>query len=155
MSSYNLCDSLLIVYPVPNTGDGCKQAVVPFLCQYLFPLCNVTNNTSQGDLIVPSQEECNNLREKTCEAEWQVAKILGYGHLLPDCNKSKAVFPTVTSCAEGFALSNGSCFPTCDWKQIAEPWLTILNVIQLFSALLAVISSLVLFMVSVIRYRSM
>ena len=138
-----------MVYPVPNISNNCKQAAVPLVCLHWFPLCN--DNTSHGNLLVSSQEECINIAQNKCRSEWQVAQINGYGDLLP----CKLVLPNVTDCDEGFELINGLCLPSCDWKQITDPWLTILSVIQLLSALLAVISSLVFFVVSGVRYRSM
>ena len=140
-----------MVYPDPLiSGDNtCKQAAVPFVCLHLFPLCN--DNTSHGDLLVSSQEECINIAQNKCRSEWQAAQRNELGYLLP----CKLVLPNVTDCAKGFKLINGSCLPLCDWNQITDPWLTILNVIQLLSALLAVISSLVFFVVSAVRYRSM
>lgn len=75
-----------------------------------------------------------------------------------DCTATTVPPSTATHliCAEGFNSSNGSCYPSCrHWNQDGPAWATATTVILLLSASLAVLSSIVLFVVSFIRYRSM
>ena len=63
-------------------SEGCLITGLPFICQYLFPLCDC--NT--GDVLLPSKEYCIRISGDDCQMEWALAKQFGYGDLLPDCN---------------------------------------------------------------------
>ena len=71
----------------------------------------------------------------------------------------KPVQPTMDpniTCAEGFYISNDTCFPSCyNWKQIDEAYTVLLFVMQLLSSLVIVVSSFILFVVSFLRRKSM
>lgn len=64
-----------------NISVECKTAVVPFICQYLFPICNESGNASSGDLLLPSQEACMNISEHTCGEDFLGAAEI----VLVDC----------------------------------------------------------------------
>ena len=68
---------------VPQIASDCSLVAVPFICQYLFPLCGADNTS----LLRPSREDCTNISEYTCRPEWLLAKELGYGYLLPNCSE--------------------------------------------------------------------
>ena len=66
----------------------CKQAVVPFLCLYLFRVCDST-----GKLHHPSYNQCVYISTDICAREWrQATEYLGSG-VLPSCES----FPAVSS----------------------------------------------------------
>ena len=70
---------LLIGFP-PST---CQVVGIPFLCQYVFPLCDCTT----GDLYLPSQEFCIKVSTVACETEWKILTNLPqFGNLLPVCS---------------------------------------------------------------------
>lgn len=72
---------------VPQIPDeDCKQVAFPFLCQYMFPLCDVPADGCCGNMLLPSQEECIKVSEHQCRNEWILAKTYGYGALLPNCD---------------------------------------------------------------------
>ena len=55
-----------------NSLSQCQQTVVvPFLCSFLFGLCN-----SNGELYLPSSEECRVVTEDLCRSEFQLAMVL-------------------------------------------------------------------------------
>ena len=58
----------------------CQEAVVSLLCQFTFPLCSCSN----GDLYLPSQEECLRISTDVCVTEWSLA--INDGHMLPNCS---------------------------------------------------------------------
>ena len=60
----------------------CKDAAVPFMCQYVFPLCDSTT----GQLYLPTQQECLQISQQVCSIEWFLAKSL-LSDYLPDCEK--------------------------------------------------------------------
>ncbi len=63
-----LVSSLLLLEPTQE----CKDAVVPFLCLYLFKLCSSELN---GTLHQPSSQQC-----------WDISSITCASQALPDCN---------------------------------------------------------------------
>lgn len=64
-------------------SSKCQAVGIPFLCQYVFPLCDC----STGDLYLPSQEFCVKVSTVACEAEWEMLTSLDqYDDLLPVCS---------------------------------------------------------------------
>ena len=68
-------------------SSQCRDAALPFLCLYLFPLCD-DNQTA----YFPSSEQCTSISTDTCKAEWTNAKTLIAG--LPVCS----VLPDASPC---------------------------------------------------------
>ena len=62
---------------------SCKQAAVPLLCQFTFPLCDC-NTSPPGDLYLPSQEECLKVSTEICASEWKLA--VNSGLTVPNCS---------------------------------------------------------------------
>ena len=69
---------LSIIKPSPE----CRELVVPFLCLYLFGLCDML-----GIFIQPTIGQCEEIRDVVCTTEWATA--LRFGIDLPDCG----IFP--------------------------------------------------------------
>ena len=79
-----------------NPSPQCEEAVIPFLCLFLFGLCD-----SSGVSIQPTSGQCEALRDGVCSTEWSTA--LAFGVDLPDCG----IFPLEqASCVE--LSQNGS-----------------------------------------------
>jgi len=100
--------------------DKCRDAVLPFLCQYAFPPCDV--NSSNVSFI--SQGQCSNIRDTVCSFEWNAISILSPSavSLLPNCedfnkdNKTFSTAPTVSQslqCHYQFKEFCGLCLPLC------------------------------------------
>ena len=64
-----------------NPSPACSEAVVPFLCVFLFGLCD-----SSGVSIQPTSTQCEHIRDVLCPDEWTQAAGLTE---LPDCS----IFP--------------------------------------------------------------
>ena len=56
------------------------EAVVPFLCFYIFPLCD-----SSGRPYQPSAAECSTLIDGICAREFETAATSAIGDQLPQC----------------------------------------------------------------------
>ena len=84
MSSFQLVPYYYFQLSLDRNGSQqCRDAVLPFMCQYTFPLCD--NNTKQ--LYRPTQERCIEISEQVCPQEWNLTRQLGYQNLLPHCTK--------------------------------------------------------------------
>ena len=64
----------------------CQEAVLSLLCQFTFPLCSCYD----GDLYLPSQEECLRISTDVCATEWSHA--LNNGLILPNCSSFFPVY---------------------------------------------------------------
>ena len=63
-----------------NPSPECMQAVVPFLCSYIFPLCD-----SSGLPYLPSSVQCREIINGICANEFDVAEMLAGESQLPQC----------------------------------------------------------------------
>ncbi len=66
-----------------NPSPECEEEVVPFLCLFLFGLCD-----SSGVSLQPTSGQCEHLRDGVCSTEWSTALSIGVD--LPDCNSFPA-----------------------------------------------------------------
>ena len=72
----NLVNGLSFLNPSPQ----CRDAIIPFLCLYIFTLCDSRNN-----LHTTSRDNCLELSDNICAEEWsQAVGFLGPG-VLPLC----------------------------------------------------------------------
>ena len=73
----------LIVNGLPLLGatEACTSSFVPFMCLYLFPLCD-----GNGTVTRPSRDQCIEISTVVCKDEWQKAlAISGVKEQLPNC----------------------------------------------------------------------
>ena len=80
----NLINGLSFLSPSPE----CLEIAEPFLCLYLFPLCD---NTATYH---PTYNECVVLTTDVCQSEWERASLLSND--LPQCSDFEDV-PTLCS----------------------------------------------------------
>ena len=85
-----LLSNLDLLSPSPQ----CRGAIQPFLCLYLFGLCD-----SRGTAYQPTFEECVLISTDVCESEWATASsfLALRGSSLPECTS----FPSTTSAISG------------------------------------------------------
>ena len=85
-----------------NPSPECRELVVPFLCLYLFGLCDMS-----GIFIQPTIGQCEEIRDVVCHTEWATA--LRFNIDLPDCG----IFPTESpSCPVlNGIVTNGKTWP--------------------------------------------
>ena len=63
-----------------DSSPECMEAVVPFLCFYIFPLCD-----SSGRLYQPSAAECTTVIDGICAREFESAATSAMSDQLPQC----------------------------------------------------------------------
>ena len=66
--------------PLISASPECEEAVLPFLCLYLFSLCD-----SDGTLYQPSSMDCVTISTVVCAREWIIATMLLGQERLPQC----------------------------------------------------------------------
>ena len=66
--------------PFLDPSPECMEAVVPFLCFYIFPLCD-----SSGRPYQPSSAECSAVTDGICAREFVTAAIFATSDQLPQC----------------------------------------------------------------------
>ena len=71
---------LLTALQLLNPSESCMMAFRPFLCLYLFGLCE-----ENGNVVQPSYEDCVVLKDVICAEEIKTATALLGSDQLPDC----------------------------------------------------------------------
>ena len=152
-----------------NGSQQCRDAALPFMCQYTFPLCD--NNSTQ--LYLPTQERCIEISEQVCSQEWNLTGQLGYQNLLPNCttlrrqgkcnynekvmyyNGYHLAFQNIT-CHEDFISLNGTCQARCEQNNIQHSTTIVASkVFRFASAITTVIGGGAFLIASVVRYKEM
>ena len=69
--------------------DECSGLAWTVICQYLFPLCNSSDEDTTGLILNPFQEMCLNVSENTCRADWELVRtnFSEFKSVLPNCNE--------------------------------------------------------------------
>eukprot|EP00731_Ephydatia_muelleri_P026488 Em0018g588a len=69
-----------------GTTETCRSFLIPFLCLYLFPLCDENGTVSR-----PSRDQCIEVSTVACKDEWQKALSIPYvKQQLPVCESLPA-----------------------------------------------------------------
>ena len=63
-----------------NPSQQCQEAITPFLCIFIFNLCDSSNT-----LHTNQREDCLHIRDNVCVSEWRQARQFLGGGVLPVC----------------------------------------------------------------------
>ena len=141
----------------------CRDAVLPFLCQYIFPPCDVNN----GNVDFVSRTQCINIRDAVCSFEWNVVINTPSAALLPNCenfddndddvdNNTLPIAPQSLQCHYQFKEFCGLCLPLCDrFSQYRVQVKFQEKYVLIFSGIAAVIGGILLFIASIFRRKAM
>ena len=105
-----------------QTSAECEAEVRPFLCLYLFGLCD----SGSGQVYQPSFSECVTLMTKTCATEWQAAVGTQLGRsLLPSCESlpDDQAGPEICDHMNGTVSVNHCIRSACMWLTFLRPQL--------------------------------
>ena len=145
---------------IPLASQKCRDNILPFVCQYIYPPCDITSNDT-GNFI--SQTECNNIRDTVCSFEWNAVKNVPLmRNLLPSCesfdNDNNALIskPQSLQCHNQFKEFCGLCLPLCrEFSQYEDESEFKQKIMRIFAAAVAFIGGLLVFIVSVYKWRKM
>ena len=141
----------------------CQDIALPFLCQYIFPPCNV----SSGDVNYINQAGCVDVRDGVCSFEWNVVMNTPSASLLPNCehfdddddNSSQngsVVVPQSLQCHYQFKKYCGLCLPLCGkFSQYRIQTKFQERSMIIFSGIAAFVGGLLVFIASIYRWRAM
>ena len=142
-------------------SDECSAVVMPFLCQYVYPPCD-----GNGSAQFITQEQCINIRDNVCEAEWGIAISLGQGNLLPVCETfvadNESSVATVEDdggplvCHYQFREYCHLCLPLCGtFSQYPDQVKLGERAVIILSAVLALLGGFVVLIAAVVRRSEM
>ena len=136
----------------------CSAVVLPFLCQYVYPPCD-GNGTAQFITL----EQCINIRDDVCKAEWRIAMTTEQGNFLPVCETfgTDAESTTVNDteplrCHYQFKEFCGVCLPLCGvFSQYPDQVTFAVTAFVITGAVLVLISGFIFILIAVIRPSQM
>ena len=142
----------------------CLDAVMPFLCQYAFPPCDVNG----GNVQIISKTQCTNIRDALCSVEWNLAMRTPAGAaLLPNCESFNddhndraspiaPIEPQSLQCHHQFKEYCGLCLPLCgEFKQYNYETELTTKLIYIFAGTMGFIGGILVFLASAYRRKAM
>ena len=139
-------------------SEECSAAVLPFLCQYVYPPCD-----GNGSAQFITQEQCINIRDDVCKAEWKIAMTTEQGNLLPVCETFETYDNSTTvndtgplKCHYQFKEFCGVCLPICGiFSQYPDQVFFNIQAAAIASAVLVLSSGFIFIIFAVIRPSQM
>ena len=142
-------------------SEECSAAVIPFICQYVYPPCD-----SSGNAQFITQEKCISIRDDVCKTEWRIAMFTEQRNLLPVCetfdtdNESSSVTSIndmkPLRCHHQFKEFCGVCLPLCGiFSQYPDQVNVIVTAVIIAGGVLVLISGLIFVIFTVIRPSQM
>ena len=140
-------------------SNECSAAVMPFLCQYIYPPCD-----DNGSAQFITQEQCVSIRDGVCKSEWSFAKATKYGSLLPICEafdtnhnyKSVENISETLQCHYQFKEFCGVCLPLCsEFSQYSAQVELTERIVIIIAAVLAIVGGIIVFIAAIIRRQEM
>ena len=140
----------------------CRDTVLPFFCQYIFPPCDV----SSGNVDFVSRTQCINIRDAVCSFEWNVVINTPSAALLPNCenfdddddddNKTLPIVAQPLQCQYQFKEFCGLCLPLCgEFSQYRVQDKFQEKSVLIVSSIAAIIGGILVFVASIWRRKAM
>ena len=145
---------------------SCREVVLPFLCQYIFPPCDVNS----GGVNYISKTQCTSIRDAVCSVEWNLITrtFSSAASLLPNCENFNddnndenistiaQIEPQPLQCHHQFEEFCGLCLPLCGkFSQYRVKTKFQERSIFIFSAISAFIGGIFVFIASFYRQKAM
>ena len=148
---------------IAGASEQCRDNLLPFLCQYTFPPCDITSNTAN----FINQIHCSNIRDAVCSFEWRLVMNTPLAHMLPNCenfddddnnnnNNTSLIAPQSLQCHHQFKEFCGLCLPLCgEFSQYRDEIKFKERTMIIFATVGAFIGGILVFVVSAYRWRVM
>ena len=155
-------DNISMFFDYVNQYSGllrkqCLDILMPFLCQYIFPSCEI----SGSNVHIISKTQCMNIRDVLCSFEWNVAMKTSPGAaLLPECeifnDDNNTIPPNSLQCHYQFKEYCGLCLPLCGkFSQYRVKTKLQEKSMHIFSSATCFIGGILVFITSVYRRKAM
>lgn len=146
------------------TTSECKNKLLSFLCAYYYKPCDL--NSTDAMAIWPTANECREIRDDLCYAEWKLLELSEYAslnsQLVPNCSTFGGSDPTIdnrlnVSCNEQFGLFCDSlCLPLCKKFSQNSDGITLLqDILFIFAAVTSLIGGTIVIIIAIYRRNSM
>ena len=139
--------------------EECFPVIMPFLCHHVYPPCD--GNSVQ----FLTKEQCIDIRDKVCVAEWRFVMATEFRSLLPVCEAFHSNDSSLTKkdnrlvtlkCHDQFKEFCGVCLPLCGkFSQYRGQVKLIDTVVIIIVAVVALIGGIMVFIVATIRKKEM
>lgn len=151
----------------------CKEATKPFICHYVFPVCD-----DDGSYHSVTKDECLHLQNNICVTEWLLAMSI-VPHLVPNCellnnpdmdenfqrsdenfeqlNINNTGVESNINCPQNFGLfCNDKCLPLCSqFSQYNEATTKIRKTFDIFAAILAITGGTLCIIITLIKRKKL
>ena len=145
-------------------SNECLVAVIPFICQYVYPPCDGNRNAK---LI--TQEQCIYIRDEVCISEWRLAMATRLGSFLPICEEIDADSNNISqikeeevntseplNCHYQFKDFCGVCLPLCaTFSQYTAEVRIREDIVIIASTILAIIGGMIVLTFAAIKRKEM
>lgn len=140
------------------TSSECRNKFLSFLCAQFIAPCN----PDDPNAIRPTAEECKEVRDDVCYAEWRLLELSRYAQLLPNCSslndssESMDIRPDLV-CNKQFGLFCDSlCLPLCkEFSQNSEGLTVLQDILFIFAAISSLIGGMIVIIIAIYRRNSM
>ena len=145
-------------------SNECLVAVIPFICQYVYPPCD-----GSGNAKLITQEQCINIRDEVCISEWRLAMATRLGSFLPICEEIDADSNNISqikeeevniseplNCHYQFKDFCGVCLPLCaTFSQYTAEVRIREDIVIIASTILAIIGGVIVLTFAAIKRKEM
>ena len=139
-----MINELSLIYNIVSSLNNhqCTDNVLSLFCNATYALCDDDNNP-------PLSEECVQVRDNTCVAEWRIVDNLLNNSTL-NCtvseNENDLIVPNLV-CPDNFEIvCNSLCLPSCDYSPISNSnaivfrvWSTLFSVLSMVGGIITLI----------------
>lgn len=142
------------------TSSECRNRFLSFLCAHFVRPCDIDDPSAMA--IQPTAQECKEIRDDVCSAEWKLLELSLFNNLIPNCSDfigsddTTDIRPNVV-CNEQFGLYCDSlCLPLCkEFSQNSDGLTLLQDILFIFAGLSSLIGGTIVIIISIYRRNSM
>ena len=142
------------------TSSDCRNKFLSFLCAHLVRPCNDTDPNAIA--IQPTAQECKEIRDEVCSAEWKLLELSPFRNFIPNCSIFSGsdditdIRPNVV-CNDQFELYCDSlCLPLCkEFSQNSDGLTLLQDILFIFAGVSSLVGGTIVIIISIYRRNSM